>query len=81
MLNLLQNVFRFIGDFKYPVILVSLILNNEECSKTLFYNNFLDKLCISLAISKTLGYLMVLASCFYKVPIILKIINLKGGDG
>ena len=81
ILSILQSFFRVIGDLKWPVFIVSLILNNEICSNTLFYDNFLDKSCISLAISKTLGYLMMLGSCFYKVPIIIKIVKIKGGDG
>lgn len=64
-----------------PQYLVGKILQNDSCSSILFHQDFLDAKCLGLAISKSLGYIMLIGSLFYKLPIILKIFKTKGGDG
>lgn len=80
-MDLIQNLLKQIATYEWPELFVSKILDNSQCSKILFHVNFLDNFCLKLAISKSLGYVMIFAACFYKVPIILKILKAKGGDG
>jgi mannose-P-dolichol utilization defect protein 1 len=80
-LSTLQTVFRWIGWLGWPYKLVSLILEGEKCAHTLFNDDFLDKPCLSLAISKTLSYALILGSCLYKIPIAWNIVRKKSGQG
>lgn len=77
----LQSFISILG--RIPVIfnIVVAIMNSDKCANILFFNDFLDPICLKLAISKALGYGMMCAAFLYKVPIILKIFKVRGGDG
>jgi len=77
---LIQNILSKIAVLS-PEYLVAQILQDKMCSAVLFHQDFLNSKCLGLAISKALGYVMLLGSFFYKLPIILKIFKAKGGDG
>jgi mannose-P-dolichol utilization defect protein 1 len=77
----LQSIFRGIAWLGWPVTIVTLIMGDASCANTLFYRNFLDKKCLSLAISKALSYVLILGSCLYKVPIVVNILKQKSGRG
>ena len=77
----MQRVFARLASFGWPVALVGKFIGNSNCADTLFYSDFLDKICLSLAISKTLGYVMLVGGFLYKLPVILNIFKAGGGDG
>ena len=81
MASAIQGVFAKIADLEYPLLLVEKIMNNRECSRVLFYDNFLDPSCLSLAVSKSLGYVMIIGACLYKMPIIVNMMKSKSGTG
>lgn len=76
----IQEILSKIGKIS-PEFLVGKILQNEQCASVLFYHDFLDRKCLGLSISKALGYVMLIGSFFYKLPILLKIVKARGGDG
>ena len=80
-MDIIQNILRKIASLSWPKESIGTFLNNKECANILLNENFLDGFCLRLSISKTLGYLMIFAACFYKLPVILKIFKAKGGDG
>ena len=51
----IQELLTLSASYAWPVSLVTLIIRDEQCSKLLFYDDFLDSTCISLSISKSLG--------------------------
>lgn len=77
----LQTILRVVASFGWPVTLVTAILRDEKCALTLFNDNFLHAHCLSLAISKTLGYIAVLGAFVYKMPIVLNMIKSRNGNG
>ena len=77
---LIQNLLSKIAVLS-PEFLVSQILQNNTCAAVLFHQDFLNSKCLGLAISKALGYVMLIGAFFYKLPIIFKIFKAKGGDG
>lgn len=77
----IQPLFRTIARFGWPVVVVEKILNDPSCTNTLFQDNFLDQTCLSLAISKTLGYVTIIGALMYKMPIIINILKQKSGAG
>jgi mannose-P-dolichol utilization defect 1 len=81
ILTLFQNILVYIASFGWPEYIVGQIIQDNNCANILFRYNFLDKKCLSLSISKSLGYITILGSCFYKLPVLLKIVKAKGGDG
>ena len=80
-MNPIQQIIASIGKTKYPVLIVEKILNDPICTKILFFQNFLDGKCLSLAISKTLGYVTIIGACMYKMPIVMNMIRSKSGNG
>ena len=80
-MDILQGLFRAIASLGWPVALVTLIIEDETCSSVLFNDNFLDKKCLSLAISKSISYALILGACLYKIPVVLKIVSKRAGDG
>jgi mannose-P-dolichol utilization defect 1 len=54
----------------------------DSCYRSLVHNvNLTDTLCLKLAISKTLGIVIVGASAIVKVPQILKLLNSQSAEG
>lgn len=80
MKSLIQSILSRVAVLS-PEYLVGQILQNGSCATVLFHQDFLDRKCFGLAISKALGYVMLVGACFYKLPILLKIFKAKGGDG
>lgn len=80
-MEILQDIFRKIASFGWPQTFVTAIIDDAACSEKLFHVDFLDKKCLSLSISKSLSYVQILGACFYKLPVVLKIIAKRGGDG
>lgn len=76
-----QGAFRAIANLEWPLVLVEKIMNNKDCANTLFYRDFLDGPCLSLAISKALGYVTIAGACLYKMPVVLNIFNSQSGTG
>jgi mannose-P-dolichol utilization defect 1 len=77
----LQGIIGAIGSLGWPLTLVENIMNNKECANTLFYKDFLDGPCLSLAISKALGYVTIAGACLYKMPVVVNIFKSKSGTG
>jgi len=77
----LQGMFGAIASLDWPLLLVERIMNNKECAATLFYTDFLDGPCLSLAISKALGYVTIAGACLYKMPVVVNILKSKSGAG
>ena len=78
---MLQKLFITIAGFEWPVMFVDGILQNRDCTNTLFYTNFLDPICLRLAISKSLGYVTIAGACLYKMPVIMNIYKSKSASG
>lgn len=59
----------------------SLLLSNQCCHNFLVDFDFLDQDCLKLALSKGLGYGIILASTMVKLPQVLKIFGARSGAG
>lgn len=81
LLDSIQILLRLIEKHTLLDELVTNIIENEVCTTILFHDNFLDISCLKIAISKVLGYAMTMFACLYKLPVILKILKKRGGDG
>ena len=80
--SMIQSLLASIASLGWPVQVVTLIMGDDgTCPNILFNNNFLDSKCLSLALSKALGIIMTVLSCFFKVPIIMNMLSKKSGEG
>jgi len=59
----------------------SVLLSKECCHNFLVDFNFVDQACLKLALSKGLGYGIIVASTLVKLPQVLKIVGAKSGAG
>lgn len=59
----------------------SILLSKQCCHKFLVDFDFLDNDCLKLALSKGLGYGIIVASTMVKLPQVLKIVGAQSGAG
>ena len=81
MIKVIQNLLAQIAKQTPLDDIVTSIISSKICSDILFHKDFLDGPCLRLSISKALGYTMMLGSCLYKLPVLMKIYKVKGGEG
>ncbi len=60
--------------------ILGLIFNNDKCPSILIVNPFNFE-CLLLLAQKLVGYIGILGSCLYKVPVILKILDKRSCTG
>ena len=48
----IQVLLRFVNKYRLLDKLVAKIIESEECTKVLFYDNYLDIVCLKMAVSK-----------------------------
>ncbi len=60
--------------------ILDIIFNNSECASLLIAKPF-DLNCLLLLSQKLVGYIGILGSCLYKVPVILKILDKRSCTG
>ncbi len=81
-MDILQSAISSLGQtFPTLLTLVTLIMNDDNCPKILFFENFLDSICLSDAIGKVLSLIMLGISFIFKVPVILNILKSKCAKG
>lgn len=78
---MIQEIMKTIGSLEWPIILMEKLLNDKNCAIILFNTNLFDYKCCSLLISKLLGIVQIIGSCFYKLPVIKNIIQSSSGAG
>lgn len=81
MIKVIQNLLAQIAKTTPLDDVVTAIISSKICSDILFHKDFLDGPCLRLSISKVLGYTMMMGSCLYKLPVLMKIYKVKGGEG
>ena len=57
------------------------LIFRKDCLREFHHLNFFYSDCISMTLSKLIGYLIILMTVFNKIPQILKIYNSKSGKG
>lgn len=76
---MIQDAFRHIGSIPSVRKYTAIFLNNEQCTATIYDDNALDSECLSLALSKTMGYYSFLGAG--KIIVINNILHKQSAVG
>ena len=73
----MQSVISSLGKVTAIRSLVTAIrgIDNTSCIDTLFEVDFLDNVCIKLAISKSISWALFIGALIYKLPVIRNIMK------